>query len=601
MIHDSTRSPATTFTDNTVTPRTRYVYRVKARNSVGLSPESSLANAETPVVPVPTGLTVSSVDHESVTLTWDDPGDSAIVGYQILRRSLDGTEYGDDLGDEEFVVIHDDTESSATTFTDASVSARTRYAYTVKARNLNGFSESSSSIDAVTSHEPGTTPPTLPAAPTGLTVSSVDHASVTLTWDDPGDGTIVSYHILRRSVGGSAGLEVIESNTGSSATSYTDTSVTPGTSYVYMVKARNSWGLSVVSNSVNTQTTATPVPSQPTGLSVSVKTYEEVTLKWQASGDETVTSYQILRRSLDGPTFGDNLGSTEYVVIHDNTGSSVPTYTDTSVAPLTRYGYRIRARNSYGLSEISSIINVTTSEANAPAAPTGLTVSSTTYESVTLSWNASTNSTIRSYQILRRSLDGPDYGDNLGSTEFVVIHDDTGSSANTFTDTSVTARTRYVYQVKARNSVGLSPESNNANGETPQAAVPAAPAGLAASSVTHYRVTIGWDDPSNTTIRSYQILRRSLDGDEYGDNLGSTEFVVIHNNTRSSATTYSDYSVSPRTRYVYQVKARNSVGLSAASSSANGESSQATVPAAPTGLTVSSDPYYRVYAELGRS
>ena len=33
----------------------------------------------------PTGLT-GTITHESVSLSWDDPGDASITGYQILRR-----------------------------------------------------------------------------------------------------------------------------------------------------------------------------------------------------------------------------------------------------------------------------------------------------------------------------------------------------------------------------------------------------------------------------------------------------------------------------------------------------------------------------------
>ena len=68
--------------------------------------------------------------------------------------------------------------------------------------------------------------------------------------------------------------------------------------------------------------------------------------------------------------------------------------------------------------------------------------------------------------MLRHSLDGDEYGDGRGAAEFVSIVDDTGSSATTYADTSVTARTRYVYRVKARNPQGLSEASSNANAES---------------------------------------------------------------------------------------------------------------------------------------
>ena len=44
------------------------------------------AQAQTSVPAAPTGLTAPSFTHSSVTLSWDDPGDSSITGYRILRR-----------------------------------------------------------------------------------------------------------------------------------------------------------------------------------------------------------------------------------------------------------------------------------------------------------------------------------------------------------------------------------------------------------------------------------------------------------------------------------------------------------------------------------
>ena len=79
--------------------------------------------AQSAVPEAPTGLTVSSVAHDRVSLTWDDPSDASITGYRVLRRSRDGDDYGDGQGAAEFVAIVDDTGSSTTSYTDTSVEA----------------------------------------------------------------------------------------------------------------------------------------------------------------------------------------------------------------------------------------------------------------------------------------------------------------------------------------------------------------------------------------------------------------------------------------------------------------------------------------------
>ena len=191
---------------------------------------------------------------------------------------------------------------------------------------------------------------------------------------------------------------------------------------------------------------------------------------------------------------------------------------------------------------------------------------------MTLTWDDPGDSSITGYQVLRRDIVNQPPG------TFATVQNDTGSAVTTYTDTSVAARTRYVYRVKARNPQGLSEASSYANAETtdtPQPAPPSTPTGLAVSSASHDSVTLTWDDPGDSTIESYQVLRRSRDGSEYGDGLGDAEFVVIVDDTGSPATTYTDTSVAPRTRYVYGVKARNPHGLSGASSSANAETLEA--------------------------
>ena len=112
------------------------------------------AQAQSSTPAKPTGLTAQPVSHNSVTLAWDDPEDSSITGYQVLRRPLDLDEYGDGLGSAEFVAVVDDTGTSATTYTDTSVAARTRYVYRVKARNAQGLGGASNDADAETAEDP---------------------------------------------------------------------------------------------------------------------------------------------------------------------------------------------------------------------------------------------------------------------------------------------------------------------------------------------------------------------------------------------------------------------------------------------------------------
>ena len=84
----------------------------------------------------PRGLSATAT-HDSVTLTWDDPQDDTITGYVILRR-IPGVD-----SEGHFDVLVASTGSAATSYTDNTVSAETRYTYRIKAINGAGTSERS--------------------------------------------------------------------------------------------------------------------------------------------------------------------------------------------------------------------------------------------------------------------------------------------------------------------------------------------------------------------------------------------------------------------------------------------------------------------------
>ena len=116
----------------------------------------------------------------------------------------------------------------------------------------------SAATDTVASSVP-TEPP---AKPRTLRATEVSHDKVTLTWRDPQDNTITGYIILRRDkdVHEEGTFETVEENTGTAATTYTDTSVYPEKRYVYRIKAINAYDESEISSWVRAYTPAAPAP-----------------------------------------------------------------------------------------------------------------------------------------------------------------------------------------------------------------------------------------------------------------------------------------------------------------------------------------------------
>ena len=194
----------------------------------------------------PTGLSATA-SHDSVTLTWEDPGDDTITGYVILRRVRVNNTGGD------FSELVADTGTAATTYTDDTVAAGTTYTYRIKAINGAGTSERSRWFHIDTPAAP------VPDKPTGLSATA-SHDSVTLTWEDPGDDSITGYVILRRLRydDPSGHFDELVADTGTAAITYTDDTVKANTHYTYRIKAISGAGVSERSRWFHIHTPAAP-------------------------------------------------------------------------------------------------------------------------------------------------------------------------------------------------------------------------------------------------------------------------------------------------------------------------------------------------------
>ena len=85
-------------------------------------------------------------------------------------------------------------------------------------------------------------------------------------------------------------------------------------------------------------------------------------------------------------------------------------------------------------------------------------------------------------------------------------------------------------------------------------------------------VTLSWEAPNDGTVTGYQILRRR-------PSEGENTLLVHVNDTRNTATEYTDSAVTPAVLHAYRVKAINAVGLSSQSNFVNVTPGQPTEPA----------------------
>ena len=100
-----------------------------------------------------------------------------------------------------------------------------------------------------------------PAAPTNLSATVVSSSQINLSWAVPTDngGSPITGYKIERSTNSGSTWSVLVSNTGSTATTYSNTGLSPSTTYSYRVSAINSVGTSSPSNTASSTTSQPPI------------------------------------------------------------------------------------------------------------------------------------------------------------------------------------------------------------------------------------------------------------------------------------------------------------------------------------------------------
>lgn len=346
-----------------------YHYRVKSRDAAGNLATSTDQTFTTPAPPdtlapsVPTGLAATATSFTSVNLAWTASTDNVgVTKYEIKRG---GT------------VL---TQTTGTSYADATAVSGATYSYTVTAIDAAG--NRSAESDAATVTLPTDT--AAPSAPANLVATSTGASQVTLSWTAATDNVGVSgYRIFRD------GLQV---GTATGA-GFIDTALLAGTSYSYTVTALDAAGNESPASNVATVQTPTPdttAPTVPAGLAATAASSSQVNLTWTASTDNVgVTSYEVSRG-------GTAIGT-----------SSTPSYTDNTVAAGTAYSYTVTARDAAGNISAASAPATVTTPAAAGLSVDAQVVAHTTAAATSISSPALTTTGANELLVAFISSDGP--------------------------------------------------------------------------------------------------------------------------------------------------------------------------------------------------
>jgi hypothetical protein len=192
--------------------------------------------------------------------------------------------------------------------------------------------------------------PIIPTAPTALSATAQNAATVQLRWTDT-SGNEAGFLIERR-IGTNSYVQIAD--VAANTTNYTDTGLSGETLYTYRVSAWNEIGESDPSSEAAVTTPVLTPPAAPSALSATALSSSSIGLNW-TDGSDNEAGFKIERRS----------GTSGFAQIA-TTGLGSTNYVDTRRVAGTAYTYRIRSYNVSGNSAYTAEASATTPNVPAP-------------------------------------------------------------------------------------------------------------------------------------------------------------------------------------------------------------------------------------------
>ena len=578
----------------------------------------------------------TATSSSAINLTWgaSTAGSACTVSYNVFRSTTSG-----------FTPSTSNMIASSLTsasYGDTGLAASTTYYYIVEASDGAASAAASAQASGTTENSGGSCS-TDPLAPTGLTATASSSTAIGLNWNavtPPANCTISSYNIYRSTTSGftPGSGNLITSVTG---TTYTNTGLTPSTTYYYVVEADDAEGLSPASSQANAETLAagcSAAPAAPTGLTATASSSSVIGLSW--TGVTPPTNCTISSYSLYGSTTSGFTPSSSNLIASGLTGLS---YSDTGLSASTTYYFVVEALDSFGTSPASGQQSATTQapasgteivainfegpavsnsgggdysfvadeyfSGGGAATPTTATISTTaaganaapmavyqtqrdgtfTYTIPGLTPGAQYTVLLHFAEIYFTAAGDREFNVAINGTTVLTNFDQFAAAGGkdiavvkTFTATANSSGQIVVAftggAVNQPSAAGLEIRSTSSC-----STVTSAPTGLTATATSSSAIGLSWTavtPPANCTVNSYNVYGSKTSG-----------FTPSSSNLIASTTgtTYSNTGLTASTIYYYVVEAVDAAGSSPASGQASVETLAApsctAVPSAPTGLT----------------
>jgi hypothetical protein len=428
--------------------------------------------------------------------------------------------------------------------------------------------------NALVAYGPPIPPTTPPITPTVLTAIATFPTEIDLTWQD--NSTNEDLFKVERSPDGISNWVQI-GTAGVNASSFSDTTVLPVTTYFYRVRANNILGDSAYTNVASAKTDPAPPVGSGDGLlgtyfdnidftaqkltrvdptinfdfgtgspapSIGVDTFS---IRWtglvQAQFTQTYTFYTTsddgIRLFLNNQSVVDSFVD-QSPMEHSGTINLVAGLTYAIKLEYYENGGGAVAKLAWSSpSTVKQIIPKNQLFSGvAPTPPSVLTAVAASGTQVNLAWHDNSNNET-GFKIERKI--------GLAGTYAQVAI--VGPNITSYMDTALNPNVLYYYRVKAANFGADSTYSNEVNLTTP--IPPATPSGAAPILVTTNEIKFAWNDNSNSED-GWRLFRKKSSGDTF----------IFLTGLPPNSTSYDDTGLTPGTSYDYHIQAFNVAGFS---------------------------------------
>ena len=484
----------TTLIDSTVNAGSTYSYVVIARSSDNVSMPADSAAIEPPAPPTSLAATAA---NGTIGLFWTAPDAGTIGTYQLERQPQNG----------EWAHLADATETS---HNDNTAQDNATYEYRVQHRNNHGGSTWSQS-------EPITLV-VAPSAPTGVSATA-DGSSNVLTWTAPDSPFIDGYRVRHQTDGD---WTTLANDVASDSLNYTHQDTAADVTHHYAVQAHNSAGDGPWSDTASTGRVTPPVA--PSGVTATLED-DDISLTWTRPNSVHVDGYTVRHRA----------GAEQPFVESEQLDATATSYTIEDIAGDTVYQLMVRAHNNGGDGPWSETVEI--ERVLFPTIPTTVSVA-TDDTNITVSWSAPDTGRVAGYHV--------SYGAAESEGRQTVSR---SAEETSFVHTDSVEGVAYQYRVRAHNSAGNGPWSDNV--QTTRLLAPNTPTGVTAMASAG-SIEVSWTAPEGSIVATYEI--------EYGV---ADETERQTTSVSGDQTVFSHTDNQGDTEYRYQVRAVNAAGTSA--------------------------------------